>query len=131
MTIKMISSVTGAAGSMKLKVRSIRLEADHAAYAWEQKLGTVLEVDVEVSYRKAPNSERLDQAITVEDIVSSVLRVSGKKTYHLIEMLATDILDSFWKRHRAKIQELLVRVRKNRPKSDRRIGGYEVEVTRA
>ena len=115
---------------MKLKVRAIRLESAHAAYDWEQKLGTALEVDVEASYRRHPSSDKLSQAILVEDVVNAVYRVSEKKTYRILESLAYDILDEIWKNHRAKLEGLLVRVRKNRTKSDRRIGGYEVEVTR-
>ena len=115
---------------MKLKVNSISLEAGHAAYAWEQKLGTMLEVDVEVSYPARPKTDRLSQVIPVEEVVDTVYRVSKKKTYRIIESLAYDILDTFWKVHGKKLDELLVRVRKVRPKSDRRIAGYEVEVRR-
>ena len=113
---------------MKLKVNAIRLEASHAAYRWEQTMGTVLEVDVEASCPRRPTADRLSQVVTVEDIVNAVHRVSAKKTYTLMESLAYDILDSVWKSHRRKLDELLVRVRKIRPKSDRRIAGYEVEV---
>lgn len=116
---------------MKLKVHAIRLESAHAAYDWEQKLGTALEVDVEATYRRRPVSDKLSHTIPVEDVVNSVFQISEKKTYRILESLAGDILDAIWKKHRSKLEELLVRVRKNRTKSDRRIGGYEVEVTRS
>jgi dihydroneopterin aldolase len=115
---------------VKLRVEGIRLEASHAAYDWEQKLGTVLDVSVEAVYRERPKSDRLSQAIGVEDIVNAVYRISNKKTYRILEALAGDILDSIWKAHRAHLAELVVRVRKVRPKSERRITGYEVEVSR-
>lgn len=113
---------------MKLRVHGIRLEAAHAAYEWEQNLGTVLEVDVELAYRRDPKTDRLAEVIPVEEIVSTSHRVSDTKTYKILEALANDILSAFWKKHRAKLAEVLVRVRKVRPKSDRRIAGYEVEV---
>lgn len=115
---------------MKLKVHGIRLEASHAAYEWEQKLGTVLDVDVEASYRLPPKSDLLSQTIPVEKIVDTVFRVSDRKIYRILESLANDILISLWKKFGSKLAELIVRVRKARPKSDRRIGGYEIEVRR-
>ncbi len=115
---------------MKLKVFGIRLEAAHAAYRWEQEMGTLLEVDFEIAYRRMPEGDRLARVITVEDVVSHVHRVSEKKIYTVLEALAADILDTFWKTHKRRISEALVRVRKIRPKSDRRIAGYEVELQR-
>lgn len=115
---------------MKLKVHGIRLEAAHAAYEWEQKLGTVLEVDVELSYKKNPGSDRLSGVVPVERVVDAVYLVSDKKTYRIIEMLADDIADALWKSHRKKLDGMTLRVKKIRPKSDRRIAGYEVEVCR-
>lgn len=115
---------------MKLRVHSIRLDAPHAAYDWEQKIGTSLEVDVELSYRRAPSSDKLARVVCVEDIVSGVHAVSARKTYRTIESLAEDVISSFWKKHGRTIATVTVRVRKIRPKSDRRIAGYEVEVSR-
>jgi len=115
---------------VKLRVSGIRLEAAHAAYEWEQKLGTTLEVDVELAYRRAPQSDRLAQAVPVETVVDAVHRMSARKTYTILESLAGDILSALWKSHRSKLAELVVRVRKIRPASDRRIVGYEVEVSR-
>lgn len=116
---------------MKLRVNGIRIEAAHAAYDWEQKLGTVLEVEVVASYRKRPAKDLLTHAIPVEDIVNTVYKISGKKTYRILEALAGDILDACWKKHAPKLAELVVRVAKVRPKSERRIAGYEVEVSRS
>lgn len=115
---------------MKLKVTGIRIEAAHAAYRWEQQMGTHLEVDVEVAYRSRPKTSSLAGVITVEDIVGHVHRVSESKTYKLMETFASDIIDSFWRRHGKRLSRAVVRLRKIRPKSDRRIAGYEIEVCR-
>ncbi|MBI4179063.1 dihydroneopterin aldolase [bacterium] len=115
---------------MNLRVNAIRLEAAHAAYPWEQELGTTIEVDVDVSVLRRPTSDELSQVVAVEDVVNTVHQVSGKKTYHLIESLAYDILDTFCEAHGEKLDDVIVRVRKILPKSDRRISSYEVEVKR-
>ena len=115
---------------MKLKVHGIRLEASHAAYEWEQKLGTVIDVEVDLTYRKDPKSDNSFRVVPVEEVGGVVFRISDKKRYKWIEALAGDIVDSIWKKYRARLSGLVVCVKKIRPKSDRRIAGYEVEVSR-
>lgn len=116
---------------MKLRVHGIRIEASHAAYEWEQKMGTLLEVDVEAIYPRRPAADKLSQVVPVEEIVNTVHKISAAKIYKILEALAGDVLDALWKKHKGKVDELVVRVKKIKPKSDRRIAGYEVEVRKS
>jgi dihydroneopterin aldolase len=83
--------------------RGIRFEARHGASADEQLRAHEFEVDIEVcapvAVRGAAESDRLVDAIDYRELCGLAVRVGTESTCHLIETVASRILEAVSVRH--------------------------------
>lgn len=96
---------------MWIRIHGLTLFAYHGVYDFEKKLGATFEFDVEVSLDADVASDELRETVDYTQLIESVKKISGSKSYNLIEMLASDICSSIIA-DQPKVSEVIVRVRK-------------------
>ena len=98
-------------------VRGIQFQASHGASAEERRHTRGFEVDLEIEARdpiaKGGQTDRLADTVDYLEICTLVIRVGTESTCHLVEKVATRILDAVCAHHPA--AHVSVEVRKIDP----------------
>jgi 7,8-dihydroneopterin aldolase/epimerase/oxygenase len=95
---------------MKVELQGIRVHGYHGVLAAERERGQTFLFDVELEVGVAGTSDRIDDAVDYRDVVACVREVSDARAYHLLEALATAVVDELVARF--PVEEARVRVRK-------------------
>jgi len=98
-------------------IRGIQFQASHGASAEERRSTRRFEVDLEIEARdpiaKGGETDRLADTVDYLELCTLVIRVGTESTCHLVEKVATRILDAVCARHPA--AHVSVEVRKIDP----------------
>jgi len=84
-------------------VRGIKFQASHGASAEERRHTRGFEVDLDIEARdpiaKGGQTDRLADTVDYLELCTLVIRVGTESTCHLVEKVATRILDAVCARH--------------------------------
>jgi dihydroneopterin aldolase len=93
-----------------VELRGLRVFGRHGVHAHEREQGQDFLFDVELEVGERGVSDRLEDAVDYGAVARTVLEVSDKQTYNLLEALATAVADELLRRFGA--ERVVVRVTK-------------------
>ena len=95
---------------MTIELDGILIHGFHGALDWERERGQNFLFDVELEVGEAGSSDKLEDAVDYRDVAACVKEVSDARAYHLLEALATAVVDELVARF--PVERVSVRVRK-------------------
>ena len=113
-----------------IRIKSLKVKARHGVYEFERKKDGIFELDIELylSLEKSGQSDKLEDTIDYDNIVSIATKAFTEKDYNLVEAAAEsvcgELLNAF------KVFKVIVRVRKPHAPINADFDTIEVELTR-
>jgi dihydroneopterin aldolase len=95
---------------VRIELTAIALHGYHGALEWEREKGQCFLFDVELDVGDAGSSDRLEEAVDYRDVAACVREVSDGRKYHLLEALATALVDELFSRF--SVERVFVRIKK-------------------
>ena len=113
-----------------IRIKNLKIPARHGVYEFEKEKEGTFELDIELYLPlfKAGESDRLEDTINYEDIISVVTKAFTDKQYALVEAAAQSVCDRLL--NDFKIDKITVRVRKPHAPIDADFGTVEVQLNR-
>ena len=113
-----------------IRIKNIKIKARHGVYEFERKNDGTFELDIEIYLRleKSGQSDKLEDTIDYDNIVSIATKAFAEKDYNLVEAVAESVceklLDVF------KVAKVILRVRKPHAPINADFDTVEVELIR-
>ena len=113
-----------------IRIKSLKVEARHGVYEFERKKDGTFELDIEIylPLEKSGKSDKLEDTIDYDNIVSIATKAFIEKDYNLVEAAAESVcgklLNAF------KVFKVIVRVRKPHAPINADFDTIEVELIR-
>jgi dihydroneopterin aldolase len=113
-----------------IRIKNLKIPARHGVYEFEKEKDGTFELDIELYLPlfKAGESDRLEDTINYEDIISVVIKAFTDKQYALVEAAAQSVCDRLL--NDFKIDKITVRVRKPHAPIDADFETVEVQLNR-
>ena len=113
-----------------IRIKNLKIPARHGVYEFEKEKDGTFELDIELYLPlfKAGESDRLEDTINYEDIISVVIKAFTDKQYALVEAAAQSVCDRLL--NDFKIDNITVRVRKPHAPIDANFETVEVQLNR-
>jgi len=113
-----------------IRIKNLKIPARHGVYEFEKEKEGTFELDIELylPLLKAGESDRLEDTINYEDIISVVTKAFTDKQYALVEAAAQSVCDRLL--NDFKIDKITVRVRKPHAPIDADFETVEVQLNR-
>ena len=113
-----------------IRIKNLKIPARHGVYEFEKEKDGIFELDIEIYLPlfKAGESDRLEDTINYEDIISVVTKAFTDKQYALVEAAAQSVCDRLL--NDFKIDKITVRVRKPHAPIDADFETVEVQLNR-
>ena len=113
-----------------IRIKNLKIPARHGVYEFEKEKEGTFELDIELYLPlfKAGESDRLEDTINYEDIISVVTKAFTDKQYALVEAAAQSVCDRLL--NDFKIDKITVRVRKPHAPIDADFETVEVQLNR-
>ena len=113
-----------------IRIKNLKIPARHGVYEFEKEKEGTFELDIELylPLLKAGESDRLEDTINYEDIISVVIKAFTDKQYALVEAAAQSVCDRLL--NDFKIDKITVRVRKPHAPIDADFETVEVQLNR-
>ena len=113
-----------------IRIKNLKIPARHGVYEFEKEKDGTFELDIEIylPLLKAGESDRLEDTINYEDIISVVTKAFTDKQYALVEAAAQSVCDRLL--NDFKIDKITVRVRKPHAPIDADFETVEVQLNR-
>lgn len=113
-----------------IRIKNLKIPARHGVYEFEKEKDGTFELDIELylPLLKAGESDRLEDTINYEDIISVVTKAFTDKQYALVEAAAQSVCDRLL--NDFKIDKITVRVRKPHAPIDADFETVEVQLNR-
>ena len=113
-----------------IRIKNLKIPARHGVYEFEKEKEGTFELDIELYLPlfKAGESDRLEDTINYEDIISVVTKAFTDKQYALVEAAAQSVCDRLL--NDIKIDKITVRVRKPHAPIDADFETVEVQLNR-
>ena len=113
-----------------IRIKNLKIPARHGVYEFEKEKEGTFELDIELYLPlfKAGESDRLEDTINYEDIISVVTKAFTDKQYALVEAAAQSVCDRLL--NDFKIDKITVRVRKPHAPIDANFETVEVQLNR-
>ena len=113
-----------------IRIKNLKIPARHGVYEFEKEKEGTFELDIELYLPlfKAGESDRLEDTINYEDIISVVTKAFTDKQYALVEAAAHSVCDRLL--NDFKIDKITVRVRKPHAPIDADFETVEVQLNR-
>ena len=113
-----------------IRIKNLKIPARHGVYEFEKEKEGTFELDIELylPLLKAGESDRLEDTINYEDIISVVTKTFTDKQYALVEAAAQSVCDRLL--NDFKIDKITVRVRKPHAPIDADFETVEVQLNR-
>ena len=113
-----------------IRIKNLKIPARHGVYEFEKEKDGTFELDIELYLPlfKAGESDRLEDTINYEDIISVVTKAFTDKQYALVEAAAQSVCDRLL--NDFKIDKITVRVRKPHAPIDADFETVEVQLNR-
>ena len=113
-----------------IRIKNLKIPARHGVYEFEKEKDGIFELDIEIylPLLKAGESDRLEDTINYEDIISVVIKAFTDKQYALVEAAAQSVCDRLL--NDFKIDKITIRVRKPHAPIDADFETVEVQLNR-
>ena len=113
-----------------IRIKNLKIPARHGVYEFEKEKEGTFELDIELYLPLfiAGESDRLEDTINYEDIISVVTKAFTDKQYALVEAAAQSVCDRLL--NDFKIDKITVRVRKPHAPIDADFETVEVQLNR-
>ena len=113
-----------------IRIKNLKIPARHGVYEFEKEKDGTFELDIELylPLLKAGKSDRLEDTINYEDIISTVTKAFTEKQYALVEAAAQSVCDRLL--NDFKIDKITIRVRKPHAPIDADFETVEVQLNR-
>ena len=113
-----------------IRIKNLKIPARHGVYEFEKEKDGVFEIDINLylPLLKAGKSDRLEDTINYEDIISTVTKAFTEKQYALVEAAAQSVCDRLL--NDFKIDKITIRVRKPHAPIDADFEAVEVQLNR-
>ena len=113
-----------------IRIKNLKIPARHGVYEFEKEKDGTFELDIELylPLLKAGESDRIEDTINYEDIISVVTKAFTDKQYALVEAAAQSVCDRLL--NDFKIDKITVRVRKPHAPIDADFETVEVQLNR-
>ena len=114
----------------RIRIKNLKVKARHGVYEFERKKDGTFELDIEIylPLEKSGQSDKLEDTIDYDNIVSIAKKAFAEKDYNLVEAAAESVclrlLDSL------NIAKVILRVRKPHAPIDADFDTIEVELIR-
>ena len=114
----------------RIRIKNLKIPARHGVYEFEKEKDGVFELDINLylPLLKAGKSDRLEDTINYEDIISTVTKAFTEKQYALVEAAAQSVCDRLL--NDFKIDKITIRVRKPHAPIDADFEAVEVQLNR-
>ena len=114
----------------RIRIKNLMIPPMHAHYEFEKEKDGTFELDIELylPLLKAGKSDRLEDTINYEDIISTVTKAFTEKQYALVEAAAQSVCDRLL--NDFKIDKITIRVRKPHAPIDADFETVEVQLNR-
>ena len=113
-----------------IRIKNLKIPARHGVYKFEKEKDGIFEIDIELylPLLKAGKSDRLEDTINYEDIISTVTKAFTEKQYALVEAATQSVCDRLL--NDFKIDKITIRVRKPHAPIDADFEAVEVQLNR-
>ena len=113
-----------------IRIKNLKIPARHGVYEFEKEKDGIFEIDINLylPLLKAGKSDRLEDTINYEDIISTVTKAFTEKQYALVEAAAQSVCDRLL--NDFKIDKITIRVRKPHAPIDADFETVEVQLNR-
>jgi|TARA_B100000678_G_C18083901_1_gene451883 dihydroneopterin aldolase len=113
-----------------IRIKNLRIPARHGVYEFEKEKDGTFELDLELylPLLKAGKSDRLEDTINYEDIISTATKAFTDKHYALVEAAAGSVCDRLLTEF--DIDKITIRVRKPHAPIDADFDTVEIELNR-
>ena len=113
-----------------IRIKNLKIPARHGVYEFEKEKDGTFELDIELylPLLKAGKSDRLEDTIIYEDIISTATKAFTEKQYALVEAAAQSVCDRLL--NDFKIDKIKIRVRKPPAPIDADFDTVEVRLNR-
>ena len=114
----------------RIRIKNLKIPARHGVYEFEKEKDGTFELDIELylPLLKAGNSDRLEDTINYEDIISTATKAFTEKQYALVEAAGQSVCDRLL--NDFKIDKITIRVRKPHAPIDADFETVEVQLNR-
>ena len=114
----------------RIRIKNLKIPARHGVYEFEKKKDGTFELDIELylPLLKAGKSDRVEDTINYEDIISTATKAFTEKQYALVEAAAQSVCDRLL--NDFKIDKIKIRVRKPHAPIDADFDTVEVRLNR-
>ena len=114
----------------RIRIKNLKIPARHGVYEFEKEKDGIFELDIELylPLLKAGKSDRLEDTINYEDIISTVTKAFTEKQYALVEAAAQSVCDRLL--NDFKIDKITIRIRKPHAPIDADFETVEVQLNR-
>ena len=113
-----------------IRIKNLKIPARHGVYEFEKEKDGIFEIDINLylPLLKAGKSDRLEDTINYEDIISTVTKAFTEKQYALVEAAAQSVCDRLL--NDFKIDKITIRIRKPHAPIDADFETVEVQLNR-
>ena len=113
-----------------IRIKNLKIPARHGVYEFEKEKDGNFELDIELylPLLKAGKSDKLEDTINYEDIISTVTKAFTEKQYALVEAAAQSVCDRLL--NDFKIDKITIRIRKPHAPIDADFETVEVQLNR-
>ena len=114
----------------RIRIKNLKIPARHGVYEFEKEKDGTFELDIELylPLLKAGKSDRLEDTINYEDIISTATKAFTEKQYTLVEAAAQSVCDRLL--NDFKIDKIKIGVRKPHAPIDADFDTVEVRLNR-
>ena len=113
-----------------IRIKNIKIKARHGVYEFERKKDGTFELDIEVylPLEKSGQSDKLEDTIDYDNIVSIATKAFAKKDYNLVEAAAESVCEKLL--DALNIAKVILRVRKPHAPINAEFDTIEIELIR-
>ena len=113
-----------------IRIKSLKVEARHGVHEFERKKDGTFELDIEIylHLEKSGQSDKLEDTIDYDNIVSIAIKAFAEKDYNLVEAAAESVCEKLL--DALKVAKVILRVRKPHAPINADFDTIEVELIR-
>ena len=113
-----------------IRIKSLKVKARHGVYEFERKKDGTFELDIEIylPLEKSGQSDKLEDTIDYDNIVSIATKAFAEKNYNLVEAAAESVCEKLL--DALNVAKVILRVRKPHAPIDADFDTIEVELIR-
>ena len=113
-----------------IRIKNLKVKARHGVYEFERKKDGTFELDIEIylPLEKSGQSDKLEDTIDYDNIVSIATKAFTEKDYNLVEAAAESVCEKLL--YALKVAKVIIRVRKPHAPINAEFDTIEVELIR-